>query len=135
MAVLINGIGKLSGLLSVFVCGTMGKYWWVYRMLKSRLERIAQSLQDILIGGNVKWGAVYFRITGQRPKPKFTIKPLLRSCWQAYTSSSSNAGIEVHGDHLFDLRIDCRRALREAVLPLQHNTLWMKEHNITVLTM
>ncbi len=51
-----------------------------YRMLNSRLKIIAQSLQDILIGGNIKWGAVYFRIMGQRPKPKFTIKPLLCSC-------------------------------------------------------
>ncbi len=28
-------------------------------MLNSRLKIIAQSLQDILIGGNIKWGAVY----------------------------------------------------------------------------
>lgn len=64
-----------------------------------------------------KRGVVCSETWAKGLNPNSQSKPHCVLADYTYISTSSNADI-VHGDHLFYLRTNCMRALRETVLPL-----------------
>lgn len=75
MPVLINGIGKLSGLLSVFCLWCNGEVLMSLQDVEKQIGKKRTVSSEHIDWGGRKKGGCLFRNTGQRPKPKFSIKP------------------------------------------------------------